>query len=230
MEASSIRVAVQKKPLAEKARLRRLAIRSAPSSVCSSGMAGSLPRAESGSCPQALTGTASRLGTVLFVSDDDYFRSTMRAYLEHLDFVVRSCADAARVPELFFRGPRVDLLLMDVHAMGATGLRLAAELTGFEPQLPVIVIAAPDLEKNALASIARRGWKFLSKPVLLPELLGLIYNALEPGKRLRHSSQSAQTAAAADLSASFPGRAAVEKTPPALKTSLRLMKVQGAVQ
>lgn len=124
--------------------------------------------------------------TVLFVSDDDYLRSTMRAYLEHVGFLVRSCADAARVPELFFRAPgagsAVDLLLIDVQALGATGLLLAAELTCFEPDLPVVVIAAPGMDERDLGGITRRGWKMLNKPVLLPQLLGVIRSSLEPSR------------------------------------------------
>jgi CheY-like chemotaxis protein len=116
--------------------------------------------------------------TVLFVSDDDYFRTTARAYLEHVGLSVRSCADAARVPELFFRKPAIDLLLVDVHAIGTTGLLLTAELTAFSNDLPVIIISPPNGEDRTLAAISGQGWKLLSKPVLLPELLEAIHAAL----------------------------------------------------
>lgn len=118
------------------------------------------------------------LGTVLFVSDDDYFRTTARAYLEHVGLSVRSCADAARVPELFFCKPAIDLLLVDVHAIGSTGLLLAAELTAFSDDLPVIIISTPNGECATSAVISSQGWKFLNKPVLLPELLETIHAAL----------------------------------------------------
>jgi DNA-binding response OmpR family regulator len=121
----------------------------------------------------------SSLGTVLFVSDDDYFRTTARAYLEHVGLAVRSCADAARVPELFFSKPAIDLLLVDVHAIGMTGLLLTAELTAFANDLPVIIISAPNGESNTSAAVASQGWKLLNKPVLLPELLEAIHAALE---------------------------------------------------
>lgn len=162
--------------------------------------------------------TAAAPATVLFVSDDDYFRSTMLAYLEHVGYQVRSCADAARVPELFFHGSGnpsgsgasfcfdVDLLLIDVDALGAPGLRMAAELTSFDPDLPVIAIAAPHaLQMNGLAGSVR-GWKYVSKPVLLPELLELIRAALEPQART-------------DAEAGTKG----------VKTQLRLLKAQGTL-
>lgn len=124
--------------------------------------------------------------TVLFVSEDDSFRSTTRAYLEDEGLLVRSCADASRLPTLFFSRPGagaaysrgIDLLLIDVDALGAAGLRLAAELTSFEPDLPVIVISTPSAEKGFLTSMQRRGWKFVKKPVSIPELLEKIHGAL----------------------------------------------------
>jgi FixJ family two-component response regulator len=135
---------------------------------------------------------AEAASTVLFVSDDDYLRSTMCVYLEQMGFLVRSCADAARIPDLFFRtqktGSAVDLLLIDVHAMGVAGLRLAAELTRFEPELPVVIIAPPGTEECDLAGFTRRGWKFLNKPVLLSRLLGVIRSALEPRRPVSPAS------------------------------------------
>lgn len=167
---------------------------------------------------EAADGPPATAATVLFVSGDDRFRSTMRAFLQGSGLQVRSCADAARIPELFFnrRGsaahpsssPRgVDLLLIDVDALGATGLRLAAELSGFEPDLPVVVIGAPEAEATAFRALSGRGWKFLHKPVLLPRLLELIYQALGP-----------RWAAAA------PSPADTNKTSP------RLLKSQGSPQ
>ncbi len=117
-------------------------------------------------------------GTVLFVSDDDYFRATARAYLEHVGLSVRSCADPTRVPDLFFRKPAIDLLLVDIHAIGTAGLPLAAELAAFTADLPVIIISAPNGGNSASAAMPNRSWKILSKPVLLPELLEAIHAAL----------------------------------------------------
>jgi DNA-binding NtrC family response regulator len=129
--------------------------------------------------------------TVLFVSGDEYLRTTMRAYMEHVGYQVRCCADAARVPEMFFHGAGADLLLMDLHLLGATGLRLAAELTGFAPDLPVIAICAPAQDMRGFSGVTPQSWRFLRKPVVLPELLGLIRNALERRQDRRQSAKPA---------------------------------------
>jgi CheY-like chemotaxis protein len=117
-------------------------------------------------------------GTVLFVSDDDYFRATARAYLEHVGLSVRSCADPTRVPDLLFRKPAIDLLLADVHSIGTAGVPLAAGLAAFASDLPVIIISAPNGDNGYLTAISNRNWKILSKPLLLPELLEAIHTAL----------------------------------------------------
>jgi DNA-binding response OmpR family regulator len=117
--------------------------------------------------------------TVLLVSEDDYFRTTMRAYLEHVGCRVRCCAHVAWLPNLFFQGARIDLLLMDVDLLGTPGLRVADELTAFAPDLPVIVISSPSAALRDFAGANQRGWGILRKPVVLPELLGTIRRVLE---------------------------------------------------
>lgn len=201
------------------------------------------------SIPERTAEAPANAGTVLLVSNDDCLRSTVRAYLEHEGFTVRSCADAARVPDLFFCRPGepaaaerggisghssgIDLLLMDVHALGATGLRLAAALTSFDPDLPVIVISAADAGKNAWAGMARRGWKFLNTPVLVPELLGVIYTALGargPLRRLR----DAQPASNLDEDAPSGAGRRTEAVAPApdsgLEMSLGALNTRGTAQ
>jgi DNA-binding response OmpR family regulator len=176
------------------------------------------------------TGSLSQ-GTVLFVSDDDYFRTTARAYLEHVGLAVRSCADAARVPELFFRKPAIDLLLVDVHAIGSTGLLLAAELTGFADDLPVIIISTTNGKNGTSAAISSHGWKFLSKPVLLPELLEAIHAALGRKSSPETSSTRKSPVAANDVSAPHSRRTAVftEERRTTRRPS-RLLVMQGSME
>lgn len=185
--------------------------------------------------------------TVLFVSDDDYFRSTMRAYLDAEGFLVRSCGDTARVPALFFsdsgRGASagavqsacIDQLLIDVHSLGATGIRLAAELTRFAPDLPVIVISTPEAAKSQWTAMARRNWNFLYKPVLLPELLELVNCVMAPhqqpprkSKRLSLASPAAGNGPRSGSSRSAGTDSGESQT--ASELPLRLFKAPGRIQ
>lgn len=146
------------------------------SSVASCEAASGLGQQSTQSAPTPISGVPH---TVLFLSDDDYFRSMMRAYLEHMGFRVLSCAKSRFTSEIFLRGPRVNLLLIDMHALGTSAVLLASEITDADPSLPVIFICEPNCAQDTLDAIARRGWEFLTKPLLLPELLGLIRKALD---------------------------------------------------
>jgi DNA-binding response OmpR family regulator len=126
-------------------------------------------------------GGDSAFETVLFVSSDDYFRSMMRAYLEHVGYNVLSCAEPGQALPRFFRGAGIHLALIDMHALGpAAAILLASQLTESRADLPVILIAGPDAEKEILLQIEQKGWKCLTKPLLLPELLEIIHRALGP--------------------------------------------------
>jgi CheY-like chemotaxis protein len=117
------------------------------------------------------------VSTVLCVSDDDYVRCVVRAYLEHVGFKVRCCSDASRAPELFFREPTVDLLLIDVDALGTAGLSLAAGLAAFSRDLPIVVISAVKSEELSFPGRSWGNWHFLAKPIVVPELLEVIRGA-----------------------------------------------------
>src|SRR6185437_1041004 len=64
--------------------------------------------------------------SVLIVSADDYLRSTMRSFLEHVGFTALACIDVRRAAQIFFGGSAVDLLLVDAHTLGADGVALAS--------------------------------------------------------------------------------------------------------
>jgi DNA-binding NtrC family response regulator len=166
-------------------------------------------------------------GTVLFVSDDDYFRATARAYLEHVGLSVRSCADPTRVPDLLVRKPAIDLLLVDVHAIGTAGRPLAAELAAFAADLPAIIISAPNGDNGALAAIPNRSWKILSKPVLLPELLEAIHAALGRKNPLERCNSRSSLTEDDGAAAGQSRRAAVSRQ--AAGRSSRLLLMQGTL-
>jgi len=127
------------------------------------------------------TGGDSALETVLFVSSDGYFRSMMRAYLEHVGYNVLSCAEPGQALPRFFRVAEIGLVLIDMDALGAAAASLLADqLTESRADLPVILIVGPGASDDTLSQIEQRGWRFQIKPLLLPELLEMIHCALRP--------------------------------------------------
>lgn len=156
--------------------------------ACAGGSPARLPCLSDGPPPEGTASSASPK-SVLIVSADDYLRSTMRSFLEHVGFTALACIDVRRAAQIFFGGSTVDLLLVDAHTLGADGVALAGQCSGGRPDLPVILLAGPDHDpgvdsgvSSAAESIACRAWKKLRKPVVLPVLLGIIRKALEPRK------------------------------------------------
>jgi CheY-like chemotaxis protein len=144
-------------------------------------------RAQSRSDPSGLPQDGLEIGgdsafeTVLFVSNDDYFRSMMRAYLEHVGYNVLSCAEPGQALPRLFQGAGISLALVDMDALGpAAAMLLAGQLTESRADLPVILITGPNAEPEILLQVEQKSWKCLNKPLLLPELLEIIHRALGP--------------------------------------------------
>jgi len=148
----------------------------------------------SGEPPLQETASSASSKSVLIVSADDYLRSTMRSFLEHVGLTALACIDVRRAAHIFFGGSAVDLLLVDAHTLGADGVALAGQCSGGRPNLPVIVLSGPgpkpgsdaagtlDAEPGFSELGPFRAWRMLRKPILLPVLLGIIRKALEPHK------------------------------------------------
>lgn len=111
---------------------------------------------------------------ILMVSDDDYLRPMIRAFLEHLGFMVISCTGARHASEIVCRAPAVNLLLIDLQSSGSRGLELAIELAAIRNDLPAVILAACALQNDEIEIIESHAWKLLRKPLRLPELLAVI--------------------------------------------------------
>lgn len=170
--------------------------------ACADGSPARVP-CLSGGPPLQETASSASSKSVLIVSADDYLRSTMRSFLEHVGFTALACIDVRRAAQIFFGGSAVDLLLVDAHTLGADGVALAGQCSGGRPNLPVIVLSGPGPKHDSDAAgtpaaepgfserVPFRAWRMLRKPVLLPVLLGIIRKALEPRKPVQAAIQSA---------------------------------------
>ena len=118
------------------------------------------------------------LKAILLVSGDDTLRSMLRAYLETMSYLVFSCTDVRRASQVFHGGAIIDLVLVDLHLLGKSGLQLAFDLTDQNLDLPVVFITGPNTDNAVVSAIQHRGWAFLNKPVLLPRLFALLQELL----------------------------------------------------
>lgn len=112
--------------------------------------------------------------TILVVEDDDDVRESLRDALEDEGYVVASATDGLEALTWLRAHPPPSLILLDwmmPRCDGAQFLRLRKE----DPTLaavPIVLLTA-DIQKNGKAEALAAG-AFLTKPVMLPDLLAAI--------------------------------------------------------
>jgi len=86
------------------------------------------------------------------------------------------------------------LVLLDLQLPDAEGLQTLDRIKSDSPGMPVIVLTAHDTLHNAIESIKRGAYHFISKPYAPEELLSLIEKALEKQSLLRETEKLRQKA------------------------------------
>ena len=84
--------------------------------------------------------------------------------------------------DAFSIGPEPDLLLVDLHTLGEPALQMALAMTAHRAGLVVVALHGANSDPGLLESEEIRGWKLVSKPFLVPDLLGVICSALDPDR------------------------------------------------
>jgi two-component system, chemotaxis family, chemotaxis protein CheY len=125
--------------------------------------------------------------TILVVDDDPDIRTLTRTFLEHEGYQVYSSGDAARAVQIFSSVPRIDLLITDLYMPNGSGMELAFELRDLKPTLPVVMISGGFVDLGQKLQLQREGWRFLSKPFMLPELLATVHQILSPDEQNRRT-------------------------------------------
>jgi DNA-binding response OmpR family regulator len=108
--------------------------------------------------------------TVLVVDDDAAIRFLCRVNLELDGWTVHEAAAIEKARELLRRA-EVDIVLLDVHVGGESGLDLIAEIRKRRPGVPVVLltgsVGSPGLEGVDADAV-------ISKPFTLDQLTGTL--------------------------------------------------------
>src|SRR5712675_1096965 len=125
---------------------------------------------------------------ILIIDDERPILLTLEALLSRHGFETETAATAAAgLKALKNKAP--SLVLLDLQLPDAEGLQLLDQIKTDFPGVQVIILTAHDSLNNAIESIKRGAFHFISKPYAPEELLSLAEKALEK-RSLLHETQA----------------------------------------
>lgn len=125
---------------------------------------------------------------VLIIDDERPILLTLEALLGRHGYQPETAATASYGLRVLKENPPA-VLLLDLQLPDANGLEMLAQIKSEHPETQVIILTAHDSLNNAIESIKRGAYHFISKPYAPEELLSLIEKALEKQSLLRETEQ-----------------------------------------
>src|SRR6267143_2622680 len=115
---------------------------------------------------------------ILIIDDERPILMTLEALLERHGYQVDTAPTAAHGLKLL-KSKSPALVLLDPQLPDAEGLEMLDRIKTELPDMQVIILTAHDSLHNAIESIKRGAYHFISKPYATEELLSLVEKALE---------------------------------------------------
>src|SRR6478672_8446983 len=125
---------------------------------------------------------------ILIIDDERTILLTLEALLSRHGYQADTAANASYgLRRLKETSPAV--VLLDLQLPDAEGLEMLDKIKAEHPDTQVIILTAHDSLSNAIESIKRGAYHFISKPYAPEELLSLIEKALEKQSLVRETEQ-----------------------------------------
>jgi DNA-binding NtrC family response regulator len=128
---------------------------------------------------------------ILIVDDERPILMTLEALLGRHGYEVETAATASTGLKML-RARTPALVLLDLQLPDAPGLDTLDQIKTEFPAIQVIILTAHDSLNNAIESIKRGAYHFISKPYAPEELLSLVDKALEKQSLLRETAELRQ--------------------------------------
>jgi DNA-binding NtrC family response regulator len=125
---------------------------------------------------------------ILIIDDERPILMTLEALLGRHGYQPHTAATAAYGLRVLKENPP-SLVLLDLQLPDAEGLQMLEQIKREHPETQVIILTAHDSLNNAIESIKRGAYHFISKPYAPEELLSLVEKALEKQSLLRETEQ-----------------------------------------
>ena len=128
---------------------------------------------------------------ILIIDDERPILLTLEALLGRHGFETETAATAAAGLKAL-KNKAASLVLLDLQLPDIQGLEMLDQIKAERPETQVIVLTAHDTLANAIESIKRGAYHFVSKPYAPEELLSLIEKALEKESLVRETKELRQ--------------------------------------
>ncbi len=128
---------------------------------------------------------------ILIIDDERPILLTLEALLGRHGYDVETSGTASQGLKLL-KTKSPALVLLDLQLPDAEGLQTLDQIKAEFPGTPVIILTAHDSLHNAIESIKRGAFHFISKPYAPEELLSLVEKALEKESLLRETEELRQ--------------------------------------
>ena len=125
---------------------------------------------------------------ILIIDDERPILMTLEAFLERHGYQVDTAPTASQGLKLL-KSKSPALVLLDLQLPDAEGLEMLDRIKTELPEMQVIILTAHDSLHNAIESIKRGAYHFISKPYAPEELLSLVEKALEKQFLLREAEE-----------------------------------------
>src|ERR1700732_470231 len=125
---------------------------------------------------------------ILIIDDERPILLTLEALLGRHGYVTETAATAAAGMRALKNKPAA-LVLLDLQLPDAEGLEMLDKIKSEHAETPVIILTAHDSLSNAIESMKRGAYHFISKPYAPEELLSLVEKALEKQTLLRETAE-----------------------------------------
>src|SRR5256884_912378 len=125
---------------------------------------------------------------VLIIDDERPVLMTLEALLKRHGYQVDTAPTAAQGLKLL-KSKSPTLVLLDLRLPDADGIETLDRIKIDSPEVQVIILTAHDSLHNAIESIKRGAYHFISKPYAPEELLSLVEKALEKQFLLRETKE-----------------------------------------
>ena len=124
------------------------------------------------------------MSKILIVDDDDQLRISFEKLLREEGYVV-AAAPSGEAGIKHIKGGLPDLVILDMRLPGINGLETFTEIHEIEPKLPVIMMTAFGTTETAIEATKMGAFDYILKPFDIPDMLGVIKQALEAGRFMR---------------------------------------------